>query len=262
VNGPGFEVEVIPGFRQDGRPNNQSGLSTELPLVLEFIDNPDDLIDCASAISAWLANPDIQGFQSMSIITKDPSGSEQVRWNIYALLPTSEQPGFDGRTRFVFEVSGEPSPSTGAPMPNPNNTVMVDRSSAAPGYGIGSSFPFEQSLNHDTDKMVEMGGVSFAYPAIELEDPSAARLVLVYDAIEAGVIFSFAKDIATIGTVHLGKVSLSIYSVSQNGNEVPGTRTNYFECFPARWEQFTGFRQFASLKERVTLQCDFSEPAL
>ena len=256
VNGPGFEIEVIPGFRQDGLPENQSGLSTELPLVLEFADDPADLFDCVDQIPVWLASNDPDNWRAMSIITRSPSGAEQVRWNILGVLPTSAQPGLDGRTRFELQVVNEISPTS-----NPNNVISIDRLSVQP-FGFGDSFPDQQSLNLATDKAVEYQGGMFGYPAIEVEDPSAARLVLVYDAYEAGMVFSSTKDIATRGTAEILKRIVAVWSVDQNVVEISGTRTNYFGCFPMRWEQFTGFRQFASLKERVTLQCDFSQPAL
>jgi hypothetical protein len=37
-------------------------------------------------------------------------------------------------------------------------------------------------------------------------------------------------------------------------------RTNYFECFPIRYEQFTGFGQVEKLKERLVIAYGFSEP--
>jgi len=260
VNGPGFEIEVIPGFRQDGLPQNESGLSVELPLVIEVDEYPNNPFDCASKIPAWLADISGLGFKSMSIIVRDPSGMEQVRWNLYGVLPISEAPGFDGRKRFVLEVSVEFSPSTGNPVSNPNNIVSIDRESAGV-FGSGPLFPSNHSNNRDTDKAVDWNGISFAYPAIELEDQAAARLVLVYDATEAGPVFLHTKDIATTGTINQGRRAIAVWSEDQNGFEIPGSRFNYYECFPIRWEQFAGFRQFASLKERVTVQCGSSEQA-
>lgn len=43
-----------------------------------------------------------------------------------------------------------------------------------------------------------------------------------------------------------------------NGNVETG-RTNYFEVFPIRYEQFTGFGQVEKLKERVVIAYGFSE---
>jgi hypothetical protein len=53
-----------------------------------------------------------------------------------------------------------------------------------------------------------------------------------------------------------GRKALSV--IDTNGDTETG-RTNYFECFPIRYEQLTGFGQVEKTKERVVIAYGFSE---
>ena len=123
---------------------------------------------------------------------------------MFGLRPTSEQPGFDGRRRFVFEVVAEIDPITSARVANPNYLIAIDH--------VTGSVVRHPSLNLATDKAVEIAGINFGYPAVEEEDPSTNRLVLVYEFVEAALIFDFSKIVSSESQTtpeQLSKISYS-----------------------------------------------------
>lgn len=116
-----------------------------------------------------------------------------------------------------------------------------------------------ESWNIATDMLIEIDGVNMAYPAVELADETAARLILVYDYTEAGNIYQWVEQTIEIGSFNDGKRIISVVTEDVAGTEI--SRRNYFGCFPIGWEQFGGFRQFIQLKERIVIECDSREPA-
>lgn len=237
INGPMMEIQIIPGFDAYSRPSNQSGLVAMLPLVVEV--DPDS--DCGNGLAFWLEIKDSDGPRSISIISNYPGGSpEAARWNLFEYIVDREEPGFEGRKRYVL-VNTQP----------PANQVWIERDPQV--------FGFEISINPATDKKIEIEGIgTTTYPAIEVADEANARLVLIYDYNEAGTIYQWVKEIAEMGSFNAGKRNLSVITEA-GGVEV--SRYNYYGCFPVRWEQFGGFSQIIQVKERLVLQCDFSEPA-
>ena len=235
VKGPAVEIQVIPGFSGTGV-DDHSGLAAEQPLEIETIPslavNPGG--DCETEMRTWLTR--VPDPRSISILSTDVAGLEKVRLNLYEYQPASEAPGKEGGVRFTLEHTQPP-----------NSRFLIERYPA--------TFPNNASQNPSTDKRVEIEGINTGlYPAIEVEDEAAATLVLVYDYTEAGGIFSWVTQTIEVGTQSAGKRSVS---VSTGGNT-----QNYFGCFPARWNQFSGFTLYFQLKERVTLECDSSAPAL
>lgn len=240
VNGPGLEIERIAGFTGTGLPNDQSGLNQELPLVVEFTDSF-AAGNCVQSIRLWQANlaTGTEIPRSFSIVSRDPNHTEFARWNLFEYEVTQELPGFDGRARFIFE-----------PTLLPDNSLLIERQPLI--------FPVNLSKNPATDKRVEIVGLPDAYPAVISADETTGRIELVYDYTEAGYILTWVREIAQQGTVSMGKRIVSIITESSQGVEIG--RRNYLGCFPIRWEQFTGFRSRAQLKERVIVECDTSQP--
>jgi hypothetical protein len=241
INGPGIEIQNVPGFDAMGRPNDQSGAATELPIMFEVGD--------AAAVAAL--DQYIQDFAAGSqpprdVIIQVPnsSGNVSVTWtlsNFRPYGPTPSVPGFDGRTRYTF------GPSTG-----PDNVFDIDR---APLF-----LRSDAALNSATDRYVVAPGTYQAgrYPRLEAADDARARLTLVYDFNEGGGALQSVRDTVQYGTAstHGSFNKFDIYF----GDPSPDvTRRNYHGCFPVKYEQFTGFGQDIKLKERVTLDCDYFE---
>lgn len=237
INGPMMEIQIIPGFDAYSRPSNQSGLVAMLPLVVEV----DPESDCGSGLPLWLDTKEATGPRSISLVSYYSGGSpEAARWNFFEYIIDREEPGFEGRKRYVLVHTLPPA-----------NQVLIERDPRV--------FPSEISINPATDKKIEISGIGTpSYPAIEVADEANARLVLVYDSNESGVMYEWFEVIAEMSSFNFGKREISVITEA-GGVEV--SRHNYFGCFPVRWEQFGGFRDILQVKERLVVQCDFSEPA-
>jgi hypothetical protein len=70
-------------------------------------------------------------------------------------------------------------------------------------------------------------------------------------------VWEWARDTTVMGS-ELTRHNLSIIIVDAALHEV--SRMNYFDCFPKKYEYFTGFAQALQSKERVILQCNRREP--
>jgi hypothetical protein len=233
TTGPGIEIERIPGFRPDGKPLDSPGPSVELPFVFEYA-GPQ-----AAALQSYHDDFVSGGVNtSISAIVKDLGGAEVFRWELLEYGLTEIEPGLDGRQRYVFR-SQDP----------PDNVLRIQRSLQA--------FPSDDSLNPATDTRVGISGVvTGSYPVVE-DDPANRTVTMTFDYVEGGQVFSWVRDTAQgSGPLHTRRVTTTIDE--QGGVEVG--RTNCFESFPIRYEQFTGFGQVEKIKERVVIGYGWCEP--
>lgn len=237
VNGPTVEIDLVEGFDDLGRSDDHSGLSQELPLVVEV--DPDAVSDISTCLSEWLQdiNDGNDGPRVVTLITQNFDGTEAARWTLFGYQVTQEEQGLDGRMRFTFETVSPPDTNLG-----------ITREPTL--------FPGNPSFNPDTDKSVEISNGSTAFPVVESEDEVTGRLVLVYDYTEADGIWQWVESVAEMGTASIGKEVLTVRTLDASMTELDSR--DYFGCFPVRWEQFEGFRQGVSLKERVVVECDWS----
>jgi hypothetical protein len=248
INGPAFEIAVIPGFDGQGRSNDNSGLTQELPLVFEAFPDAVPPNPCVDGVRAWMqlnqqleAAGEDAALRAMSLIITDITLNERVRFNLFDYKPTNEAPGFDGRIRFTLSLGRQ----------DDTNLQIED---------AGSNFGFETSRNLATDTRIEISGVvTGSYPAVIEANETTGRLELVFDSVEARNVFSWIEEISELGTSNFGKRDISLITEDVGGTEI--SRHNYYGCFPMRWEMFDGFRQDITLKQRLIVECDFSEAA-
>ncbi len=118
------------------------------------------------------------------------------------------------------------------------------------------------SCNPATDTEIDITGVIRAY-AVVVDDPVAKTLTVTLDYVEGGGLFTWVDEVARLGTGGIsgsGRTSLSVIQRSPVclGSEVG--RTNYFDTFPIRYENFTGFGQAIKIKERVVIAYARQEP--
>lgn len=253
INGPAFEIELVPGFDASGNSDDHSGLGHELPLVVEAFPVPPTVNGDTSTSGCQPA--DFQAFlddftitqnpRSITLITPTASGGFGADWVLFNYFPSGAGvPSFDGRTRYTLEHFN-----------SPDNLLEIDR--------VNHIWNSDDSNNPATDKLVEIGGrVMGRYPAVIEENASLVRLTLLYDFNEAGELFSWAEDVLHFGTSAggVGKSSINITTTVSGGGGGGSTTDSYFGCFPVRWEQRGGFRQDIKLKGFVIIECDTTMP--
>lgn len=231
TTGPGLAIERIPGFWPDGKPLDSPGPNVELPFVFEYAGPQEATLQTYH--DEFLATGQTRAIEA---IVTDLAGTEIFRWSLLEYALTDIEPGLDGRQRYVFQSQDAP-----------DNLVRVLRSL--------SSFPTQDSFNPATDTGFEIAGkVTGRYPVVE-DDPVERTLTVTFDYVEGGEIFQWVTEIAEGTEVRRG---VSIIE-EQGGVEVG--RTNCYEAFPIRYEQFTGFGQVEKIKERVVLAYSYCEPA-
>ena len=239
INGPAVEIQVVEGYDFLGQPLDHSGLSQELPIVVEIPAGT----ACDGPLQTYFDEIDINPqLQTLSLLIFDSKGDEKFRWNIFEYYPDSYTPGFVG-DRFTFVQSLAPIGQL-----NPTRNITLERD--------GAAHPSEDSYNPATDFAVEIPAQVGLYPA--LVEQTDRSLTWVYDYVEGSGLWDWVALIAEEGTTQVGKVSIGIYEVDENMDEVMGTRMNYYGCFPVKYEQFSGFVQDIQTKERVIIHCDFS----
>jgi hypothetical protein len=226
ANGPGVEIERIPGFLPGGQPSESPGRSVELPLVFEY----------AGQYEASMESFQQSGeARNVWIVVKDLAGEERFRWYLLQYRLATIEAGLDGRKRYTL-LHVRP----------PNAVVDISRDPV--------SFPANDSRNPATDTRVEIGGISHGqWPVVE-HDATNRTITMTFDYVEGGGIWIWVEHVAE-GREQASK-ALSI--IQMNGSTETG-RTNYFECFPIRYEQFTGFGQVEKVKERVVLAYGYWE---
>jgi hypothetical protein len=244
INGPAVEIQVVEGFDGNGRHDDHSGLALELPFVIEVPAGDACESDLQSYFDQYAADPVNTQLRAMSLIVRDIAGAEAFRWNLLEFKPDGYTAGFEG-TRFTFVQSLDPIGAI-----TPRRSVMLRREGAY-------VFDTVDSYNPATDIEFELSGPPSIglYPA--LVEQTDRSLTLVYDYVEGGGLWQWVEEIAENGTTVMGKRSGSIITRDANGVEIE--RMNYYGCFPKKYEHFSGFAQDIQTKERVILNCDFSE---
>ena len=234
TSGPAFDIEKIPGFDQIGRPLDSSGPNMERDFVFEYA-GP-NTTQLQALHEAFMNTGEIRAF---SLIVKDLPGNEVFRWNFFEFGLAVIEPGSAGRNRYVMRQTELP-----------NNLLRIEE-------GPGSARN-ESSNNLLTDTRVEIEGIQTGPYPVVVDDPVNRTLTLTFDYVEGGSIFDWARQVAMIGTFNFGRKNMSVIAESSPGVETG--RTNYFECFPIRYENFTGFGQVEKIKERIVVTYGFQEP--
>lgn len=225
TDGPGLQIQRIPGFLGDGKPMDSPGSNAEFPFAFEY---------AGPAAAALQAHQTSGEARNMSLIVTSLSGAEVFRWNLFEYRLATIAPGTDGRSRYTFQSTTPP-----------DNIVMLER----------GDFPSESSQNPATDTRVEIDGVQTGpYPVVEV-DTVNRTITLTFDYTEGGSTWSWVDQTA-IGVV--GRRNMSIIQ-EENGVEV--SRMNYFEAFPIVYRQFTGFGQAEKIKERIVIAYGWAEVA-
>ncbi len=236
VYGPAVDIERIAGF-----PADHSGPNLERDIIFEY-NGPSN-----AALQLLHDNFVNSGTtQAASIIVEDLTDTEVFRWNLLSYGLSLIEPGEGGRNRYTLTQTTTPD----------NALQMQDGLN----FSTGRTDTF--SCNPATDTRLEINGVLDAY-AVVVDDPVARTLTVTLDYVEGGGLFTWVDEIARLGTGldGLRRRSLSVIQDTSpcSGNEAG--RTNYFEIFPIRYENFTGFGQAIKIKERVVIAYALQEPA-
>lgn len=247
VSGPGFELERILGFFDDGSITESPGLNAELPFIFEYkkdeslagLESGDSesleamLTEDSNKTAAEICTSRAMSMLVMSSLPNNGEGFETARFNLFGYGMTKIEPGADGRLRYTMEHQCEP-----------NNVLAIDLDGS-----VGSS---EGSMNPETgDRRVEIGGVNTRFPQVVVDEENRT-LTLTYDGDEAGGIFEWAKVNAGHRTENR---ELSVIEPDP-GSDDPFSeisRMNYFEVFPIRFQVVDGFGSSLKQKHQVVL---------
>lgn len=235
ISGPALDIERIPGFLPDGRRSDSSGPNTEADFVFEYA-GPE-----SAALQAIHDNfVNLGATPAFSLIVKNVAGGEVFRWNLFNFGLAAIGPGSDGRSRYFMQH-----------QPLPDNVVDLEEGPVQ----IGRS---DSSNNLATDTRVQIELVAAGPYPVVVDDTVARTLTLTFDYVEGGGILEWVREIATQGTFTKGRKAVAVIQESSPG--VEDSREIYSECFPIRYEQFTGFGQVEKIKERVVIAYGYSEP--
>ncbi len=234
TSGPAIDIERIPGFDSSGRPRDSSGPNMERDFVFEYAGPGSSQLQALH--EAFINQGEIR---AASLIVKDIAGNEIFRWNLFEFGLAVIEPGSAGRNRYVMRQTRLP-----------DNLVMLQEGP--------SSGRTDSSNNLLTDTRVEVDGIQTGpYPMV-VDDPVNRTLTMTFDYVEGGGILGWTFEVATQGTSNFGRKNMSVIEESSPGVETG--RINYFECFPIRYENFTGFGQPEKIKERIVIAYGFQEP--
>ncbi|MBI3447522.1 MAG: hypothetical protein HY049_01180 [Acidobacteria bacterium] len=232
--GPSLDIERISGFDGFGRPLDSSGPNMEGDFVFEY-SGPQ-----ANTLQGVHDNFVNQGLRvDFSLIVRDIALNEIFRWNFRDFGLATIEPAAGGGKRYVMHQTHLP-----------DNRVQIEE--GPPANRTASS------NNLLTDTRVEIAGIQTGPYPVVVDDPVNRTLTLTYDFVEGGGVLDWVREIATLGTSGAGRRAMSVIRESSPGVEIG--RTNYFECFPIRYENFTGFGQPEKIKERVVVAYGFQEP--
>jgi len=230
INGPATEIQVVEGYGGTGNHFDHSGLSQELPFVIEIPPSADCHDELLLYFDSYVDYP-----SAISLIVKNSENAESFRWNFSDFEPAGYTAGLEG-TRFNFTQKNIP-----------DNTNHIAKN---PEYGSNV-----YSNNPLTDKLLEVSGRPSVFPAVIEE--AERSLILVYDYVEGNDVWVWMKEVVEYGTTtsSLLKNDVSVVTLDGDGGEI--SRDYYYGCFPKKYEQYTGFTQDIQTKARVILNCDY-----
>lgn len=234
VNGPAVEIQVV----QLASDRFESGFNQELPLVVEVLPPAGgESANCAAEIEQWRdrLNAGLDSPRRISLAVEHQDGGTAFAWQLSAYVPGSIADGVEGR-RVTFVHAGPPD-------------IAADVERSAQWGTEAHYFP-------PGDRRVEIAGVlAGAFPAAVAETPTG--VTLEYGFSEGGHIWDWVRNTMNGGSVlHASNVSVIVVDAAR----VEISRMNYSQCFPKRYEHFTGFGQALQAKERVFLQCNSRAP--
>ncbi|MGH9139988.1 MAG: collagen-like triple helix repeat-containing protein [Vicinamibacterales bacterium] len=228
TSGPGLQIERIPGFLSDGRPNDSRGQNVEFPFVFEYGGSQASILQAFH--DAFVATGQRR---HLNLIVKDLAGVEVYRWTLSGYGLSLIERGDQGRNRYTFETQDPP-----------DNIVRL---------AVTPTFPSQSSNNLATDTRVEVAGVQLgSYPAVEV-DTNLRTITLTFDYIEAGDAFEWTRQVAT------GLDSTRAMSIIHEEGGAETFRFNYFEVFPLIYQEFSGFGQVEKGKVRLVIAYGIAE---
>ena len=238
VQGPGYDVERIEAYGPFGQHDDQPGFTMAYPFIFEcggrdaeqlreifdqYYDDPYSISPDGSDFNFYVESFDRQHLVEIIVERFVPDGYEE---------------SIDGRTRFNF--------------------VHVNQPNNPPGYYIHGYNFNDQSVNPETDTLVEVIGFPQFYPNVEI-DESDRKITFTFDYNEGGFIYNWVQ--ATIRGKQVEKRDIRIAEETEPG--IPGTEIRaerqYYGCFPVRFEMMEGFGLLSKLKTQVVLSYDWFE---
>jgi hypothetical protein len=233
VSGPAVEIQVV----QLASDRFVSGFNQELPLVVEILPPAPGEANCATQIQQWLDGVDagLDFPRGMGLFVRGQDGNERFRWILSRHVPSSVTDGVEGR-RATFIHAGPPD-------------IAADMERLGT-WGTESLY-----LPPRDRRVIFAGIVAGWFPAVVAETPTS--LTLEYDFAEGGQVWEWVQNTMVGGSLANSRnVGVSVMDAALN---VISTM-DYRNCFPKRYEHFTGFGQAQQAKERVFLQCNSRQP--
>lgn len=240
VQGPGLVIERVEVYGAAGRPDDQPGMVSEMPIIFEYKGSNE------AGLQTWYDNahnPQINQTRSVSMVVKNSNNTESFRWNLYEMYPEMISSGNDGSK--LYELRSMIKPETSS---NPRNDTV---------YELIGTFEHENSFNPNTDNhRVEISGIMVgAYPQVEI-DQANRKITLTFDYMESNEVYDWVRSFFRGDTT---KRSMSVISEQPPGSGAETSRTNYFGVFPLRYQMISGFAQDIKTKQQIVLSYDFSE---
>ncbi len=245
VAGPAAETEIIESYWVDGRIRHLPGLSQETLFVFEYSGIEEAALRALH--DDYLLGPDLRSLRAVSIIVRDLAGAEVFRWNLFEYGLIAINPGSEGRNRYTFRETL-----------TPNNSLQFEMAGSDFGNNTGDNGRAD-SNNPATDKRVEIDGIDTgSYPAVEV-DEVAHTITLTFDWVEGCCIYEWYRQIVA------GWPEFKNMSIIEDA--IPGdpsseiSRRNYYQSWPFKYENFTGFGQDHKMKARIVISFDWAEDA-
>lgn len=231
VAGPGIAIERIPGFDAYGRPDDQPGVSMELPFIFEYSGPAEQDLQ---KNHEQFKNGEPKGLRAMSVVVKNRQRKEEFRWDLFEFGLDKIELGSEGRKRYIYKH-----------VRKPDNSVGIQRNP--------TEFPSDKSFNPATDKLVEMDGLLIAYAPVEVDEKNRT-VTITLDYVEGSQMWLWVKE-----TVE-GRANRRVMSIADwSPEEGEKNRFIYSNCFPIRYRQFTGFGQSDKAKEKVVISYGWRE---
>ncbi|MBN1126752.1 MAG: hypothetical protein JXA82_17235 [Sedimentisphaerales bacterium] len=232
--GPGVDIDRIKGFDGLGRYDDHPGFAQEHPFIFEADGLHAEALK--DYFDAFLANPKQHPVYSFSLIVFNLGGMERFRWNFAEFAPQDYEPGLDNRTRFTLSVRGAP-----------DHTLQW--SMAGPDFGGGLSY------NPNTDRLIEIDAINNVLYAQVAVNETERTLTFTYNSKNGRGIQDWIESVVG-GTED--RRSLSVIELDENMQEIG--RENYHGCFPIRYDIVDGFGLDTTLRARIVLSYNASQP--